>query len=269
MAKTDIHCHVNWLDMDIDAWAKHFTELGIDRVFALGWEELDRRWTGEYELPTEDQIEAAERYPDLFVPWCSVDPREKDVPGKIREHVKRGCRGFGECKIRLLVDNPDLKVIYRTCDELGLPILFHVDIWMPGVPHWYMMDLTRLPAVLEEFPNVQFIGHGPGWWREMSGDADDHPTNAYPEGPITPGGRLPELLAKYDNLHADLSAGSGLGGITRDPEFGRQFLIDLSDKLMYGTDYFDRRLLDAIEGYNLPEDVYEKIMDGNSRKLIP
>ena len=20
MAKTDIHCHVNWLDMDIDAW---------------------------------------------------------------------------------------------------------------------------------------------------------------------------------------------------------------------------------------------------------
>jgi hypothetical protein len=123
--------------------------------------------------------------------------------------------------------------------------------------------------VLEEFPEVHFIGHGPGWWREISGDADDVPESAYPEGPVKPGGRLPELLAKYDNLHADLSAGSGLQAITRDPEFGRQFLIDFSHKLMYGTDYHDRRLLDALEGYELPEDVFAAIMDGNSRKLVP
>ena len=269
MTRTDIHCHVNWLDMDIDAWAEHFKSLGIDRVWALGWEEWDRRWRGEYELPTDDQIEAAQRYPDLFVPFCSVDPREDDVPGKIREYVKRGCKGFGECKIRLLVDNPDLKVVYRTCSELGLPLLFHLDIWMPKAPHWYMMDCSRLPAVLEEFSDVHFIGHGPGWWREVSGDADTVPENAYPDGPVTPGGRLPELLEKYDNLHADLSAGSGLSAITRDPEWGRRFLVDFSHKLMYGTDYHNRRLLDALEGYDLPEDVFAAIMDGNSRKLVP
>jgi len=269
MTITDIHCHVNWLDMDIDAWAKHFRELGVSRVWALGWEEWDRRWTGEYELPTTDAIEASQRYPDLFVPFCSVDPRESDVPGRVRAYVEQGCKGFGEAKFRLCVDNPDLKVVYRTCAELGLPFLFHMDIWMPGVSFWYMADLTRLPKVLEEYPSVNFIGHGPGWWRWISGDAEERPTEAYPEGKVTPGGRLPQLLAKHDNLWADLSAGSGLNAITRDPDFGRRFLLDFGHKLMYGTDYHDRALLDALEGYELPEDALQRILDGNSRRLVP
>lgn len=84
----------------------------------------------------------------------------------------------------------------------------------------------------------------------------------------TPGGLLPQLLAKYDNLWADISAGSGLTAITRDPDFGRQFLLDFSHKVMYGTDYHDRRLLDALEGYELPQDVMARILDGNSRGLM-
>ncbi len=266
---TDIHCHVNWLDMDIDAWAKHFRELGVDRVWALGWEEWDRRLKGEYELPTTDAIEASRRYPDLFVPFCSVDPREDNVPQRIKDYVARGCRGFGEAKFRLCVDNPDLKVVYRTCAELGLPFLFHMDIWMPEVSFWYMHDLTRLPKVLEEFPQVNFIGHGPGWWRWISGDEDQHLTEAYPEGKVTPGGLLPELLSKYDNLYADISAGSGRIALSRDQEFGRQFIIDFSHKLMYGTDYFDREHLDLLKSYDLPAEVFQAVTEGNSRKLVP
>jgi predicted TIM-barrel fold metal-dependent hydrolase len=265
---TDIHCHVNWLDMDIHAWAEHFRSLGVDRVWVLGWVEWDRRLHGEYELPTIDCLEAAYRYPDLFVPFCSIDPREPHLPDKIKHYVELGCRGFGEFKVRLCIDNPDSKVVYRTCSELGLPLLFHMDIWIDGVSYWYNADCTRLPAVLEEFPDTTFIGHGPGFWREISGDADEN-RDVYPEGPVTPGGRLPEMLSKYDNLYADMSAGSGRKALSRDPEFCRQFILDFSHKLMYGTDYHDRALLDLLESYELPEDVFAAIAEGNARKLVP
>ncbi len=265
---TDCHCHVNWLDMDIDAWAAHFRELGIERVWVLGWEEWDRRLKGEYELPTTDCLEAAARYPELFVPFCSLDPREDNVPERIKDYVARGCQGFGEFKVRLCIDNPDSKVVYRTCAELGLPLLFHMDVWLPDASYWYNVDCRRLPAVLEEFPDTVFIGHGPGFWREISGDADEAPS-VYPEGPVTPGGRLPELLSRYDNLYADISAGSGRNALARDPEFGRQFIIDFSCKLLYGTDYFDRAHLDLLQSYDLPPEVFHAVMEGNSRKLVP
>ena len=57
----------------------------------------------------------------------------------------------------------------------------------------------------------------------------------YPTGPVTPG-RLVELMRRYPNLHGDLSAGSGFGAISRDPEFGYQFLEEFQDRLYWGTD---------------------------------
>ena len=40
----------------------------------------------------------------------------------------------------------------------------------------------------------------------------------YPRGPVTEGGRLYRLFDRYPNLFADLSAGSGLGALKRDPD---------------------------------------------------
>ncbi len=43
-------------------------------------------------------------------------------------------------------------------------------------------------------------------------------------------------MRKYPNLWADISAGSGYNALTRDPEFGLEFLDEFQDKLMFGTD---------------------------------
>jgi len=59
-------------------------------------------------------------------------------------------------------------------------------------------------------PQTIFIGHAPGFWREISGDADSDP-KAYPAGPVREGGRLYPLFESCANLYADLSAGSALG----------------------------------------------------------
>ncbi|MGC9318363.1 MAG: amidohydrolase family protein [Armatimonadota bacterium] len=265
---TDVHCHVRWQDYDIDDWVKHFTRIGVDRVWALAWESWWRRVRGEYELPSSDVAEAAARYPDLFVPFCSIDPREADFDARFDYYVEQGFRGFGEMKLRLRIDNDDVQRIYARCGEVGWPVLFHIDRHLQPGGQWYLANVERLEPMLRKYPNTQFIGHGPGWWAEISGDADED-LEAYPKGPVTEGGRLPRLLGEYDNLYADISAGSGHNALSRDPEFGRQFVIDFADRLMYGTDNHDTKHIELLRAMDLPEAVFEKVTEGNARRLIP
>ena len=58
----------------------------------------------------------------------------------------------------------------------------------------------------------------------------------YPKGRVKARGLTEELLQDYGNLYADLSAGSGLNAITRDPEFYRGFIERHSRKLVWGSD---------------------------------
>lgn len=263
----DIHSHMNWQGKTISEAAEHFRSIGVTKAVALGWEDVDREKAGEYELPTEDALEAAEQFPDLFIPFCSVDPRRGNVEERIREYGRRGCKGFGEHKVRLCIDNPDSKKIYRTCAQLGWVCLFHVDVPLPKSDMWYNVDVSRLPPLLREFRDVTFIGHGPGFWREISGDADRAP-GAYPKGPIEPGGRLIEALENHDNLYCDISAGSGHNALTRDPDFAREFIATYSDRLLYGTDDFDTKHIEMLRGYGLPDEVFEAVTRRNAERLL-
>ena len=73
-------------------------------------------------------------------------------------------------------------------------------------------------------------------------------------------------------MYADLSANSGLNAITRDPDFGRNFLISHADKLMFGTDAIGgtgrESHFDFFNNVELPDDVKTKIFRANTRKLL-
>ena len=86
---------------------------------------------------------------------------------------------------------------------------------------------------------------------------------------MKPGGKLLKLLKKYKNLHCDLSAGSGLNAISRDPAWGKRFLLRYSDRILYGTDMFDRHHLDYLESLKLDRRIMRRIMGGNAMKLLP
>ena len=116
-------------------------------------------------------------------------------------------------------------------------------------------------------PETLFIGHAPGFWAHISND-DRYDKEAYPKGPVLPGGRISELLRTYKNLFADLSAGSALTAISRDRLFGRQFLIEFQDKLLFGRDYFDTRLMDYILDLKLPTEAFDKITHANARRVL-
>jgi uncharacterized protein len=221
---------------------------------------------------TEAALKAAKEFPDRLVPFCSIDPRTSvlgDIRGFesiIRSYVDQGAKGFGEHKVGLDFDDPLMMRIYEVCEKIGIPLLFHMDNLRgkdkPGLP--------RLAHALATFPNLTFIGHGPGWWASISGNAKEF--SGAPKGPVTPGGAIDRLMDAYSNLFGDLSAGSGANALSRDPVFGREFLIRRQDRLMFGTDYLQPGQpvpqFAILESLKLPLDVQSKIFRRNAERLL-
>jgi hypothetical protein len=181
-----------------------------------------------------------------------------------------GCRGLGEHKTGLPFDHPQLMMLYEACDQLELPILFHLDdIRNPDTP-----GLPRLEHALRAFPKLPFIGHAAGFWASISGDATLADFGRYPEIPkaITPGGALDQLMDRYPNLYGDLSEPGGERALARDRSFARSFLVRRADRLLFGTDFLmagqEVPQFDLLDSFELPEHVQQQIFRGNAQRLL-
>lgn len=77
---------------------------------------------------------------------------------------------------------------------------------------------------------------------------------------------------KYPNLHADLSAGSGLNAMSRDLEYAREFLGKHYRKLLFGTDRFveeeEPLIIELIKNMHLPKHAEEAIFQDNAMKML-
>jgi predicted TIM-barrel fold metal-dependent hydrolase len=79
-------------------------------------------------------------------------------------------------------------------------------------------------------------------------------------------------MAEYDNLWADLSAGSGYNALNRDPGFTPGFLDRHWRKLLFGTDVVwpgqPLPIVQWMKTVDLPADRRQAIMSGNARRLL-
>ena len=132
---------------------------------------------------------------------------------------------------------------------------------------WYGGTVENLRRALAACPETIFIGHGPGFWREISGDAEANP-KVYPDEPVAPGGGVQALLEEHSNLYADLSAGSGRGALARDPDHAREFLHRFADRVMFGRDFYGKDLHEFLQSLDLPTDVSERIYFRNAAGLV-
>lgn len=236
-------------------------------------EELD------YYMTTKELLRITRPHRDRLLPLCAVDPRHR-YPGKfeplsiISRYIDEGCVGYGENLCGLPVDDPMQQRIYEACDRLKIAIVMHFD-------HWINRDGNGLPGfenMLSTYKNVRFVGHAQNFWREIS--AEVVPGIRYPTGPVIPGGRLDELLGKYPNLYADLSASSGHTAITRDPEFGLKFLKRWKHRMLFATDTIHTRpsefcsisgtapMVEYMRSSGLSADAFERITHRNARKVF-
>jgi predicted TIM-barrel fold metal-dependent hydrolase len=233
--------------------------------------------SSSYLLTSDFVLQQTAPFRDRLIPFCCIDPRTsysggaKGLLAMLEKYRDAGAKGFGEHKPGVAIDDPRNMALYAACHEMKWPLLFHIDnqrnLDTPGLP--------GLAKAVGEHPSCQFIGHGPGWWASISGGAQQLDLGGYPKTKVAPGGAIDALMEKFPNLYGDLSAGSGAGSISRDLEFGREFLIRRQDRIMFGTDFLapaqavsQFELFEDKEKLKLPDEVATKIFRGNARKLL-
>jgi len=273
----DVHTHLGrtWnhtRELTADKLLEWMDEHGTERAVVMPVVSPE---AASYMNTTELVLMQTKAHRDRLIPFCCIDPRTS-YSGKrhglkfmLQEYVDQGCKGFGEHKVGLPIDDPRSMEMYSVCGELKLPVLFHLD----DVRNTDEPGLPGLEKVLKQNPDTTFIGHGPGWWASISGDVKKpEDLGSYPTGPVAPGGAMERLMAAYPNLYGELSADSGAGAIGRDKTFGRDFLIRRADRILFGTDYLSPGQkvpqFDLFRSIDLPAEVEAKIAHGNAQRLL-
>jgi predicted TIM-barrel fold metal-dependent hydrolase len=291
--KIDTHQHVFWQGRNDEGLISDMDEHGIEYAWLLSWEiapsEHSEAYTGLLNpvhlrpdgthkgIPLADLIVAKRNYPDRFVLGFCPHPLAGNAPSRLKAAARmHGVKVCGEWKFRIPFDDPRCILLFRTAGELGMPVVLHLDVpFLPdenGHPtyyeNWYGGTVDNLERALIACPETNFIGHAPGFWREISADAATE-YQLYPRGPLQAPGRVHCLLEEYDNLYADLSAGSGRFALMRDPEHARRFLTDFSTKLFFARDCYGGELHALLASLDLDAKTQENLYWRNAEKLVP
>lgn len=246
-------------------------ENGIDKAVVLP---LESPTSWYYPVPTWWTFEEVQKYPDRLIPYCAVAPQladqfgEETIIDRIEMFAEMGAQGVGEIKAPMPINDQRIQRVCEACAEYDLPLEFHMD----GENLTDDAGLPKTEQMLQMFPDVDFIGHGPGWQASISGDLQ-YVGTVYPDGPVEEGGAMPRLLEEYDNCYTDTTAGSGWNALTRDPEFTQSFLEEHHEQIVFGTDKLARDQtidqFDMFDMWDLTEEQWKNIRYRNLQELWP
>jgi predicted TIM-barrel fold metal-dependent hydrolase len=273
---------------------------GIDRAVVLPLGASPESTQAPFLLaPNPDimsQLEAAEPYGDRVILFGNLDPRmgglgnltveqlenppETDFTWILERFRELGCVGIGEVTANIPLDDPRMINLSRQCGRHDMPVLCHIT--GPGRGVYGLIDEVgspRLERLLQAAREITVVGHSPGFWAEISGDATPEDKFIYPAGRVTAGGSLPRLLRTYPNLYADISARSGLNAIRRDRDFAVRFLKEFQDRILFGTDicFADAEgdiptlsyLRELVSAGEIGPRVFDKITGENALRILP
>lgn len=254
-------------------------EDGIDKAVVMCTVSPEMRWTI---VAPEEVLEICGMHRDRLIPFCSVDPRylmngpKSNFLPLLEAYKELGCKGIGEYIPNIPFDDPLNQPVFSAAEQVGMPITFHI---APTIGGYYGLfdepGLPRLEKTLKAFPQLVLLAHSQPFWADIGVHEGSEPRPVYPKGKVTPG-RVVDLMRAYANLHGDLSGGSGLNAISRDPEFGYAFLEEFQDRLYFGTDianvpqdnpivpYFKKLKADK----RISDEAYEKITWKNANQLL-
>ncbi|MEN8255974.1 MAG: amidohydrolase family protein [Verrucomicrobiota bacterium] len=259
-------------------------EKGIDKTVILP--------INNAESPVEHQsageiLAICEKYPGRFIPFCNLDPRHTELGTEfcggarfdfiLEQYAELGFKGMGEFCPNLPWEDPQVLELLGACERVGFPVTFHTitpEFMTYGVHD--ELGLPGLEAVLKRFPNLKFFGHSAAFWSEISGDLAREEKDGYPRTPVVEGGAIPRLMRECPNLYGDISAGSGLSALQRDPEHAWKFIDEFQDRIMLGLDYCSTTndmphiewLTQARDDGNISADAFQKIMWKNVSKAL-
>ena len=287
MGKIDLHLHLSFHSlpkgdkMSVSSYREmlpHLKKLGIEKGVLMSSGETPSL------LPigtNEENYRIVSADPEHYAWMCNLDydGNPETIYDRLLACKEKGAVGIGELIINRRLDDPFFHRLFEAAGRLKLPVTFHMS---PEVGYSYgVVDEPGLPLLedcLRCHPDTLFLGHSQTFWIEISADApvDKEGRNRWGEGPVLPGGRVPQLFAKYPNLYGDLSANSAGCAMMRDPEFGLNFLETYSERLFFATDMVNTEMifplgqwLDEQAGAGkLTRAAYENICFKNAKRVF-
>ena len=270
MGKIDLHLHLSFHSlpkgdkMSVSSYREmlpHLKKLGIEKGVLMSSGETPSL------LPmgtNEENYRIVSADPEHYAWMCNLDydGNSETIYERLLACKEKGAVGIGELMINRRLDDPFFCRLFDAAGKLNLPVTFHMS---PEVGYSYgVVDEPGLPLLedcLRCHPDTLFLGHSQTFWIEISADApvDKEGRNRWGEGPVLPGGRVPQLFAKYPNLYGDLSANSAGCAMMRDPEFGLNFLETYSERLFFATDMVNTEMIRA---------AYENICFKNAKRVF-
>lgn len=180
-----------------------------------------KSFTG-YRENIDEIFKIADKYPNRFIPFCTVSPMDPDALEYLKSCHERGGKGlklynghsyyyeiFG-----MPLDSQRMLPIYAFAERNRMPVLYHVNITKFG---------EELERVLEKYPDlVVSVPH----YMVSSIGID----------------KVAALLDKYPNLYTDISFGSpefmaaGFRRISKDTKKYANFINDYPDRVLFGAD---------------------------------
>lgn len=169
-------------------------------------------------------LKAAKQQGPKIIPFCTLYPGDPDKLEKLKSYVAQGVQGLklysGHSNFYdRPLDDPGMMEVYAYCEEIGLPICWHVRL-----PYYkkefrrVMQAHPKLKVILPHF-GVAFYQPSPAGFRELR-----------------------SLLDTYPNLYVDNSFGTrsilvhGLELVSRHRDFFREFYLTYSGRILFGTD---------------------------------
>lgn len=256
----------------------------------------------------------ADNFPNRFVVFANIDFNNAGSEGwigktvaQLKADVKNGARGLKVYKSlgmynkdvegkRLAIDDDRLNPIWKTCGDLGIPVLIHSadpksfwddfdgdnERWLElkthprrkrGVnnPARWEQIMTEQHNMFEKHPKTTFINAHMGWYANNLA-------------------KLGELLDEMPNMNVGI--GAIIAELGRQPRNAKAFFIKYQDRILFGKDswkpeefptYF--RVLEsddeyfsyhkkyhafwAMYGLDLPDDVLKKVYYKNALRIVP
>lgn len=284
MKKIDIHIHLTYRQLPKAGpmyfstgkdMLPHLDELGIGHAVLMSGGESSPAYA------TNRAVSAiCKNFPNRYFWMCNLDDKHPEtVYSRLAKYKEQGAVGVGEIMLHKQLDDPFMQSIFDAAEKLDMPVLMHMS---PVLGMGYgVVDNPGLPLleqVLKSYPKLRIIGHSQPFWHEITKDppADTQARNQWGEGPVTPGGRVPQLLDRYPNLYCDLSANSGGHAIMRDETFGCSFLERYQDRIMFGSDMFNREMTFPLGGWldqklrsgELSQTAYNKVCYHNANRIL-
>jgi predicted TIM-barrel fold metal-dependent hydrolase len=256
----------------------------------------------------------ADHYPNRFVVFANVNFDGAGAEGWIEKtvnqlklDVENGARGLKVYKSlgmynkdvdgnRLAIDDARLNPIWKTCGDLGIPVLIHAadpksfwdefdgdnERWLELKTHprrkrgadnpapWEQI-ITEQHNMFKKHPNTTFINAHMGWFANNLG-------------------KLGELLDEMPNMNVGI--GAIIAELGRQPRFAKAFFNKYQDRILFGKDswkpeefptYF--RILESTDEYfpyhkkyhafwpmyglDLPDQVLKKVYYKNALRIVP